>query len=77
METKEEQELNLDDIDISSKHGGIDVEKAKVHMREEDKKDRALERKRIKEKHKSIKKKEREERKSKSSVSFFNLTQVK
>ena len=70
METKEEQEPNLDDVDI------FDMEKAKVHMREEDKKDRALERKRIKEKHKSIKKKEREERKSRSSASCFNLTQV-
>ena len=55
-------------VDISSEAGGIDVEKAKVRMKEQDKVDRALERERIKKKHKEIKRKEKEERIALSEV---------
>ncbi|XP_047128376.1 probable ATP-dependent RNA helicase DDX10 isoform X1 [Hydra vulgaris] len=54
--------VSVEPVDISSEAGGIDVEKAKFRMKEQDKIDRAIERARIKKKHKEIKRKEKEER---------------
>jgi len=59
-----DNQLLNDDIDISSTSGGIDVDKAKLRMAKEDRVDRAVERQRIKEKHKTVKRKEKEERRA-------------
>lgn len=57
-----------DSPDVSStEYGGIDVEKAKAHMKTQDRIDREKERKRIKEKHRELKRKEREERQADSA----------
>ena len=61
----------VDDVDISSEQGGIDVEKAKLRMKAQDRIDRDKERTRIKQKHRDIKRKEREERQADAVVSFF------
>ena len=64
------EELEPVSLDASWKAGGLDVEEAKHYMKEQDRIDRELQRKRIKEKHKEIKKNDRQNRQAMTQVTL-------
>ena len=63
----------MEDSDTEVGGGGIDVEEAKRRMQKEDRLDRQNERKRIRAKHKELKRKEREERIAMTTVKGYFL----